>query len=69
MPKALIYKAFGEVTVARDGLEPPQTAPKTVVLPLDDRAMLYKSGCENNQVLQKINSCVFFVYQTNIKGS
>jgi hypothetical protein len=31
--------------------------------------MLYKSGCENNQVLQKINSCVFFVYQTNIKGS
>jgi hypothetical protein len=26
------------VDVARDGFEPPQTEPKSVVLPLDDRA-------------------------------
>ena len=25
--------------VARDGFEPPQTEPKSVVLPLDDRAL------------------------------
>jgi hypothetical protein len=48
MPKALIYKAFGSVPVARDGLEPPQTAPKTVVLPLDNRAMLLLKRGENN---------------------
>lgn len=32
------------IYVAREGFEPPQTAPKTVVLPLDDRAKL---ECKN----------------------
>ena len=32
----LSYQDF--LYVARDGFEPPQTEPKSVVLPLDDRA-------------------------------
>jgi hypothetical protein len=36
------------IFVARDGLEPPQTEPKSVVLPLDDRA---KMDGKNNYLI------------------
>jgi hypothetical protein len=39
MAKALQCKAFGFLKVARAGFEPTYTEPKSVVLPLDDRAI------------------------------
>ena len=40
---------FRLLAVARDGFEPPQTEPKSVVLPLDDRAKtscLFRTGAQ-----------------------
>ncbi len=34
----MMYSTFNIYVVARKGFEPLQTVPKTVVLPLDDRA-------------------------------
>ena len=39
MKKALLCKAFRSSIVARTGFEPIHTEPKSVVLPLDDRAI------------------------------
>ena len=37
--KKAAKRMFSGLAVAREGFEPPQTEPKSVVLPLDDRAI------------------------------
>jgi hypothetical protein len=43
----MTYRLLSLKIVARDGFEPPQTEPKSVVLPLDDRAIARLSSLKD----------------------